>query len=319
MAGFQVSSDQGHLIRANLYQRQLRELLLDDLFAMGKMVKVLTEFPDGTTFNIPSLGEAETQNFTEGQAVKYTSMDTGNFTFSFDTYKYSANSISEKFKRDSFWASDVLSAFVPRQHRALMEVVETDILRKGPEGQTASNLNTINTGDHRWVGSGLNESIHVEDFFRATFSLTKAQVPLTNLVAILDPTTAFTLQTQTNAVNLLTPMPMYEDVLKNNIMTGFRFRYNFAGFDCYVSNYLKNGIAETIDGRSVTSGVANLFFSASPGDTMPIIGGFRQMPTVYSEFNKDLQQDEYLTIAEWGFKLYRPENMIVVLTDTDVV
>ena len=43
------------------------------------------------------------------------------------------------------------------------------------------------------------------------------------------------------------------------------------------------------------------------------------MPTVYSEFNKDLQQTEYLTICEYGFKLYRPENMVIVLTDTDVV
>lgn len=319
MAGFQVNSDQGHLIRANLYQRQLRELLLDDLFAMSKMVKVLTEFPDGTTFNIPSLGEAETSDFTEGQAVKYSAMDTGNFTFAFDTYVYSANSISEKFKRDSFWSSDVLSAFTPRQHRAIMERVEADILRKGPAGQTASNANTINGADHRWIGSGAGESIAVEDFFRAQFALTKAQVPLNNLVAILDPTTAFSLQTQTNAVNLLTPMPMYEDVLKNNIMTGFRFRYNFAGFDCYVSNYLQGALTDSIDGRATTAGVANLFFSASPGDTMPIIGGFRQMPTVYSDFNKDLQQEEYLTIAEWGFKLYRPENMIVVITDTDVV
>ena len=62
-----------------------------------------------------------------------------------------------------------------------------------------------------------------------------------------------------------------------------------------------------------------MFFSAAGGDTMPVVGAFRQMPTVYSEFNKDLQQEEYLTIAEWGFKLYRPENMIEILTATGVV
>ncbi len=38
------------------------------------------------------------------------------------------------------------------------------------------------------------------------------------------------------------------------------------------------------------------------------------MPTVYSEFNKDLQQEEYITIAEYGFKLYRPENMVTIIT-----
>jgi hypothetical protein len=101
-----------------------------------------------------------------------------------------------------------------------------------------------------------------------------------------------------------------------------KFRYNLYGFDVYVSNYLPNGIAETITlpvSRTVTTAVANQFFSAAGGDINPIVGGFRQMPTVYSEFNKDLQQEEYLTIAEYGFKLYRPENMVVVLTDTDQV
>lgn len=317
-SGFTTATNE-HLIRGNLYQRQLKELLLDDLFAWGKMVKVLTEFPDGTTFNIASLGEAETANFVEGQAIKYSRMDTGNFTFTFDTYVYSAHSISEKFKRDSFWAPDVVSAFVPREHRAIMERVEADILSKGPAGQTAANANVINGADHRWVGAGTSQSIHVNDFFKAQHALTKAQVPLGNLIAILDPTTAYTLQSQTNAVNLLSPMPMYEDMLKNNIMTGFRFRYNFAGFDCYVSNYLPSGFAETIGARTVANGVANQFFSASPGDTLPIIGGFRQNPTVNVKFNPDLQQDEYLTIAEWGFKLYRPENMIVVLTDNTIV
>ena len=317
-SGFTVATDQGHVIRANLYSKQLKQLLLDDLFAM-KFVKVLSEFPDGTTFNIPSLGEAETADFVEGQALKYNKMDTGNFTFSFDTYKYSAHSISNKFKRDSFWASDIEAAFVPREHRALMEAIETNILSKGPNGQTASDLNVINEGEHRYVGSGLNESITHEDFFRARYALTKANVPLSSLVCILDPSTAFSLENQTNAVNLLTPMRQYEDILSNGLITGFKFRFNFAGFDCYVSNYLPRSISETIDGKTVTTGVANQFFSATPGDTLPIIGGFRQPPTVESKYEMDLQEERFATIAEWGFKLYRPENMVVVLTDTDVV
>jgi hypothetical protein len=86
-----------------------------------------------------------------------------------------------------------------------------------------------------------------------------------------------------------------------------------------VSNYLPSIASETISSTTVTSGVANYFFSATPGDTTPWIGAFRQEPTVYSEFNKDLQQTEYLTIAEYGFKLYRPENMVTVLTSTSAV
>lgn len=317
MAGF-MDSNTNYLVRTNLWSRQIKELLLDELNAM-KFVRIISDFPDGYTINIPSIGEAETADFTEGQAVKYNAMDTGNFVFSFDQYKYSANAISEKFKRDSYYSQDVIAAFVPRQHRALMEAVETRILAQANNGQTASSTNTINTADHRWVGSGTGQAITFQDFARAHYALTKANVPLVNLVAIVDPSVVYTLQTQTNAVNLLSPMPMWEGVIKDGAVTGFKFRFNLYGFDIYQSNYLPPIASETISSITVSSGVANYFFSAAPGDTLPWVGAFRQLPTVYSEFNKDLQQEEYLTIAEYGFKLYRPENLCTVLTATGVV
>ena len=317
MAGFMDANTQ-FLMRTQLWSRQIKELLLDELNAM-KFVRIISDFPDGQTINIPSIGEAETADFTEGQAVKYNSMDTGNFQFSFTQYKYSANAISEKFKRDSFYSADVIAAFVPRQHRALMEAIETRILAVANAGQVAGSTNIINTADHRWVGSGTGGAFTFVDFARARYALTKANVPLTNLVAILDPSVIFTIETQTNVVNNLTPMPLWEGLVKDGAVTGFKFRFNLFGFDIYQSNYLPAIASETISSLSVTNGVANYLFSAAPGDTLPWVGAFRQLPTIYSEFNKDLQQEEYLTISEYDFKLYRPENMITVLSNTSVV
>jgi len=320
MAGFMDSNTQ-NLIRSNLWSRQIKELLLDDLNAM-KFVRIISDFPDGFTINIPSIGEAEQQDYTEGQAIKYDSMSTGNFTFSFDQYKYSAHAISEKFKRDSYYAADVISAFVPRQHRALMEGVETRILAQANNGQTSGSVNLINGADHRWVGTGTSNGvpcISLQDFARVKYALFKANVPQTNLVAILDPSSVFVLQTQTNVLNFLTPNPQWQSIIKDGAVSGFKFMFNVFGFDIYISNYLPQGISETVNSVAVTSGVANYFFSAAPGDTLPWVGAFRQMPTVYSEFNKDLQQEEYLTITEYGFKLYRPENMITILTSTNAV
>lgn len=314
MAGF-MDANTNFLLRTNLWSRQIKELLLDELNAM-RFVRIISDFPDGQTLNIPSIGEAETADFTEGQAIKYNAMDTGNFQFTFDQYKYSAHAISEKFKRDSFYSQDVIAAFVPRQHRALMEAVETNILFKGNAGQTSGSNNIINNEAHRWVASGTNSTITFQDFAQVDRSLTKANVPLANKVAILDPSVIFTLQTQTNAINLLSPQPMWGDLVKDGMVTGFKFRFNIFGYDIYQSNYLPSISSETINSKSVSNGVANFFFSAAPGDTMPWVGAFRQMPTVYSEFNKDLQQEEYLTIAEYGFKLYRPENFITILTNT---
>lgn len=315
--GFTTLSDE-HLRRSEVWSRDLKSLLLDELMGL-RFVKLLTDFPDGVTFTIPSVGEAESADFAEGQAIRYNRMDTGEFQFTFTQYKYSANSISAKFKRDSYYASDVEAMFVPRQHRALMEAVETRILSRGNAGQTASSTNQINSADHRWVGSGTNETIALSDFAKARYSLFKANVPMTNLVAILDPSAIYTIQTQTNVVNLLTPDPQWQQVVKSGAVTGMRFQFNLYGFDVYESNYLPGSIAETISGRTTTTAVANQFFSAAEGDIKPIIGGFRQMPSVFSEFNKDLMQDEYVTICEYDFKLYRPENMVIVLTDNDQV
>lgn len=317
MAGFMDANTQ-FLLRTNLWSRHIKELLLDELNAM-KFVRILTDFPDGQTINIPSIGEAEVADFTEGQAIKYNAMDTGNFTFSFGQYKYSAHAISEKFKRDSFYAQDVIAAFVPRQHRALMESVETRILAQANAGQTAANSNTINNASHRWVASGTNQTFSPIDFAKAHYALTKANVPLTNLVAIVDPSVVYTIQTQTNLVNALSPMPLWESVVKDGAVSGFKFRFNLFGFDIYQSNYLPAISSETVNSITVTTGVPNMFFSAAPGDTLPWVGAFRQMPTVYSEFNKDLQQEEYVTFAEYDFKLYRPENMICVLSALSAV
>jgi hypothetical protein len=140
-----------------------------------------------------------------------------------------------------------------------------------------------------------------------------------DLVGIVDPSVIYSIQTQTNLVNLLTPSPKWDAITHSGMETGFKFEMNVFGFDLYSSNYLPAIASETISSSSVTTGTCNYFFSAAPGDTLPAVGAFRQMPTVYSEFNKDLQQEEYLTITEYGFKLYRPENLVNILTATGVV
>ena len=99
-----------------------------------------------------------------------------------------------------------------------------------------------------------------------------------------------------------------------------RFIKNIYGFDVYTSQFLHtNASTENIGTPTTAAGaVNNLFFSAA-GDAKPIVGAIRQSPKVDSEYNKDLQREEYVTTARYAFKLYRPENMVVVVTDVDAV
>jgi hypothetical protein len=306
-----------HLIRSNLWSSQLKEVLEDELFAT-KYVRMITEFPDGDTLNIPSIGQAEVADYTEGQQIRYTAMDTGNFTFTINKYKSSATYITEKMKQDSFYMSQLVSSFVPKMQRALSKAMEVDVLAVGPEAQTASATNSINGAEHRWVGQGTSETISVKDYAKALYALQKANVPATNLVAIVDPSVEYALNTLTNIVNV-SNNPRWEGLIASGHTTGMKFIKNIYGFDTYVSQNLKvNAASETIGSLTAAAGVANLFFSAAP-DVLPFVGLIRQSPKVDSEFNKDFQREEYVVTCRYGYKLFRPENLCVVLTDTDQI
>lgn len=316
-----TTGNTGHLRRSLLWSSQLKDVLEDELMAQG-YVRWLTEFPDGDTFNIPSIGDLPVRNYAEDSPVVYDSLDTGNFTFTINTYVSSGTYITKKAMQDMYYMNELVSSFVPKQSRAIMEKLETDIMALAGAGasggQTGSNVNAINGADHRWVGQGSNEVIAVADFAKALFALKKANVPDVNLVAIVDPSVEYTLNTLQNLTNV-SNNPMWEGVITSGLASGRRFVKNIYGFDVYTSNYLPKSQNETIDGVTTAAGVANVFFSASSPDLMPFVGAWRQMPEVDSEYNKDFQREEYVTTARYGLKVYRPENLVVVLTDTDQV
>src|SRR5882762_585026 len=318
MASFMDATNQ-NMIRTQVFSSDITSLLLADLNAMS-FVRTLNDFPDGFNFNLPIVGEAEIATFNEGQALKYQQMDTGNFQFNFTDYVYSANSMTEKFKRDSWLSPQILALFPQRQHRAIMEYYETRVFQVGNNGQTASSLNTINGASHRWVASGATPALSFQDFSKVRYALTKANVNLRNPVAIVDPSTAYTLETQANVTNLMSPMGELGSVTTQGITSGFKYRFNIYGFDIYESNFLPTVANETINSiSSGAAGVANYFFDATPGDTLPWVGVWRQMPTVQSRFDMDLQQWDYVTICEFGLGFFREQNFCTVLTSKSAV
>jgi hypothetical protein len=165
-----------------VWSTQLKEVLQDDLAAQG-WVNWLSEFPDGDQFTIPSIGEATVRDYTEDTDVVYDSLDTGEFAFTITEYVSS---------------QQLESAFVPYQARALGEKLETDILALAAGGasggQTADDTNTINGAEHRFVGTGTNETFAIADAAKALFALKKANVPSSNLVAIVDPSVEYELK-----------------------------------------------------------------------------------------------------------------------------
>jgi hypothetical protein len=285
----------------------------------------MTNFPDGTTFTIPSIGELPMREASELNPVVYDALDTGEFQFSIDRYPEAATYITDKAKQDSYYAAQLIASFVPKMRRAIEENLETSIFALG-NSQTVSNPNTINGAAHRWVARGnSNTTISVEDFAAAKYAFDKANASQRRC-AIVDPSVEYVLNTQTNLVNFSNPNPAWGNIVSEGLVnsaTGLRFSKNIFGFDVWVSNYLPTPADTAINADSrgsisaPSSPILNIFMSIG-GDETPFKGAWRQMINVEYERNKDLRRDEYVMNGRYGLKLYRPECLVGVISTTSV-
>ena len=319
---FDYNTVNTHLVRAELWSDQLKDILQDRLQGM-KYVRWLSNFPDGNTLTIPSIGEIPMRETGENTPVVYDAMDTGEFQLTIDRYVESATYITDKAKQDAYYANQLIASFVPKMRRAIEENLETSILAMAGS-QTLADANTINGAAHRFVGGETSGNLRFEDFAKAKFALDKANCTGAR-VAIVDPSQEYILNVTTNITNV-SNNPRFEGLINTgfvNDITGMAFIKNIYGFDVYVSNYLSTTASDensALGGASVTStGFAqNLFCSIGGMDETPFVGAWRQQPRVEYDRNKDLRRDEYVMNARFGLKLYRPESMVVALTPTTI-
>ena len=318
MAGIDSAKVNEHLVRTELWSSELKDILQEQLMGT-KYVRMLSGFPDGNQFTIPSVGELAMREVAENTPVTYDAMDTGEFTFSIDRYVEAATFITDKAKQDSFYAQQLIGMFPTKMRRALDENLESSVFSLA-NTQTLNDTNTINGADHRFVASGgSNTVLSLDDFAKAKYALDKAQAGGTR-VAIIDPSQEYVFNNLVGA-QAFTNNPQFGGIVNGGFVsdvTGMRFVKNIFGFDVYVSNFLSAPTDSSIDSVSVpASPVSNIFMSVG-GDLTPFVGAYRQMPRVEYERNKDLRRDEYVMNARFGLKLYRPECLVSVITKSTI-
>src|SRR3990167_248647 len=323
MAGMDSTASE-LLIRSEVWSQELKDILKDMLQGQ-QYVSWMTNFPDGTTFTIPSIGEIPMRTAAEGTPVVYDTLDTGEFQFTIDQYPEAAIHITDKAKQDMYYYNQLVASFVPKMRRAIEENLETNVFALQSQ-QTVGDPNTVNGAPHRWMAHGTtNTTLALEDFAQAKFSLDKAGASQRR-VAIIDTSQEYALNTLTNLVNV-TNNPRFEGIVTEgfvNSTTGLSFVKNIFGFDVYVSNYLATPSGTATINAEVrgavampTSPVANLFMSIG-GDESPFKGAWRQALRVESERNKDLRRDEYVMNGRYGLKLYRPETLAVAISKSTI-
>lgn len=318
MAGVDYAKVNDHLVRAELWSAELKDVLQEQLMGT-KYVRMLSGFPDGNQFTIPSVGELPMRETAELTPVVYDTMDTGEFTFTIDRYVEAATYITDKAKQDSYYSQQLIGMFPSKMRRALDENLESSVFSLA-NTQTVDDLNSINGASHRFVASGSSNTVlSLDDFAKAKYALDKASAGGTR-VAIIDPSQEYVFNTLVGA-QAFTNNPAFGGIVNGgfvNEVTGMRFIKNIFGFDVYVSNFLPTPTDTTINSISVpASPVTNVFMSVG-GDLTPFVGAYRQMPRVEYERNKDLRRDEYVMNARFGLKLYRPECLVSILSKSTI-
>ena len=325
-----TTANMDQLIRAELWSAELKESLQDDLMGM-RYVKMLDGFPDGTTFTIPSIGDARTDDYVEDTAIKFRPLDTGEYNFTISEYISSGHYITDKAKQDAYYAAMLEASFVPKQRRAIMEHFETTMFTV-PDNTIASSATDpylINGAAHRFSG-GNSGTIELADFAYANLALTKANVPSMNRVSIVPPEVAYYMDTLSNLVQV-TNNPRWEGIVAEGISSDMTFVKNVFGFDVYCSNYLPNSgdltnAPNALDERDQSTagpdftsvaGKPCYFFSAT-SDILPWLAAWRQQPAVEYIRDGDNLRDKYATTARYGVQLYRPENMVICHTKTAI-
>lgn len=300
------------LVRTNIWANEIKDVLQEEL-QLDSHVRWITEFPDGDTLNIPTLSEMTVRNYSEGAQVTLDDPTTGNFTLTIDKYYQSGFKIPEKFRHDSFYVSQAESNFVSKLTRALLEQKESDIANL-QSGQTASNPNTINSVDHRYVATGASNVMTLADIQKAKLALDRAKVMRGRRRAFVDPSVTYQLQQVSNVIQ--------QDVYGSNAhikdgMNGTMYVGRFAGFDLYESLFLDNALTDTItatvpnDGAlTATSGYANMFVGEES-----FIGAMRALPDLRTWEDNNTRSTVYHTTMRYGIKLFRPESLVVVISD----
>lgn len=316
MSGNNTGNTQA-LIRQEIYQAELEEILHERLMGVGSIVRDVP-FPDGNILTMPSISTPVVRDLPEDTEIVFDTLDSGQVSIRLNAPISSANKVTRVFREDSMWANELVASIPTEQAVAIMERVETDVFAlANRQFAGANNTNTINGTAHRFVGRGTGQTMTPSDFAYAGYSLTQAKIPDMGRVGIVHPSVAYWLNTTTNIVNI-SNNPRWEGIIETGMDKEFKFVRNIFGFDIFESNLLADA-NETISGKTTTSGKANIFMSIARPGLLPFVMSWKRQPEVNVQevFNLD-KELQVVTTARYGTGMVRDENLVVCLTDVDI-
>lgn len=278
----------------------------------------VSDFGEGEVLNIKSIGEARLQEVNEDTPLIYNPIESGNIQMRITEYPGDAWYITDKVRQDGSQIPALLAARADESRYALQQYVETESYAALEAAQTDGDPNSINGFAHRIASTETNNVASVKAFSQMKLAFDKAEVPYGSRIAIVDPVVAATLQERFQGSYSVDANPTMQRILEDGFDRDHNFVMELFGWNIMTSNRLPKGTFS--DGTTtVTDGVANLFMAVGSDQTKPLMMAWRQMPKTESERNKDLQRDEYVMTARFGFGAQRLDTLGVYITSASDV
>jgi len=287
----------------------------------------VSDFGSGEVLHIKTMGDAQIQEVAEDAPITYSPIETGEVELRITEYIGDGWYITDKMRQDGAQIEGLLAQRGKEATRAIQERYETQALATLNAGQTDGDGNAVNGFAHRTVGSGASNVMQLTDLIAMRLAFNKAQVPYGGRIGIVDPVVEATLNTAFNIVSHaggiansgnLGASSATQGIFENGFDRDHTFVTSLYGFDIMTSNRLPTG--EFSDGTtSVPGAVANIFMCIADDNCKPLMTAWRQPPRVEGERNKDLQRDEYVQTARFGFGIQRKDTLAVLITSATSV
>lgn len=311
-------------IEAQKYSGLILENLPEFILPEG-MYRDVSDFPNGTTLNIKTVGTVTIQDTDEDNVLTSTPIDTSTITMSITDYVGDRWHVTDKLRQDGVQIDTLAGMRAQESSRALAEDHQTKYFAAANNAQTGADLNLVNGRPHRWVAGGAaatSRNMSLDDFISMKLAFDKANVPQVGRVCFVDPVVEATLNSLTNLVNV-SNNPMFEGIVTSGFEKSHKFIRNIFGFDIWTSNMLpKLTATEVIDASTYglasdtaeIGDVANVFACIADDTVKPIMHAWRQMPSVEGWRNGEEKRDEFQATSRFGFGTQRKDTLGVIIT-----
>ena len=314
----QETSNSSAVIRAQVYSQFLVENLPEIMLPEG-FARDVSDFGDGTTLNIPTVGTVTLQDGAEGVPPTFNPIDSGTVTLSITDFPMDAWSVTDELREDGYLVDRLMQERAMESSRAMAELFETDFLATCNSVQTSNDANNVNGVAHRIVGNGTGRVIELEDFAFMKYAFDKAKVPQMGRIAIVDPSVEYTLNKLYNA-SWTVNNPRFEGIATEGFAQTHKFLTNIFGFDIWTSNLLPTVGVESLTDRdgvaddSVAGDVANIFMCVASDQCKPIMKAWRRQPMVKGWRDEEEGKDKFKASARYGLGAQRIDTLGVIIS-----